>query len=203
MLKLIPCPQKMITGKQNFPFCRLENIILPEKTPQSLLTAVITLADDFETAAGKRLRFAKSDIGGKGFRFQFVSGNSESEDYLISADENGFTVTSSGEKGLFYAVQTIRQIIKSGEGVYPELTIEDTPDFPARGLYHDITRGAVPTFDFLCALAEKMAYYKLNQLQLYIEHTFAFARHCEIWAGSDPITAEEIIRLDKAHKCFG
>ncbi|MBQ4329511.1 MAG: family 20 glycosylhydrolase [Lentisphaeria bacterium] len=196
MLKLIPCPQKMITGKQNFPFCRLENIILPEKTPQSLLTAVITLADDFETAAGKRLRFAKSDIGGKGFRFQFVSGNSESEDYLISADENGFTVTSSGEKGLFYAVQTIRQIIKSGEGVYPELTIEDTPDFPARGLYHDITRGAVPTFDFLCALAEKMAYYKLNQLQLYIEHTFAFARHCEIWAGSDPITAEEIIRLD-------
>jgi hypothetical protein len=197
MLKLIPLPRKMSIGKQNFPCCRLENIILPEHTPQSLLTAVLSLADEFETAFGKRLRFAKSTIPGKGFRFKIIEGDITTEKYDITANENGFTATSAGEKGLFYAVQTIRQIIKSGEGVYPELSIEDSPDFAVRGLYHDITRGAVPTFDSLCALAEKMAYYKMNQLQLYIEHTFAFADHREIWAGSDPITAEEIIKLDK------
>ena len=57
----------------------------------------------------------------------------------------------------------------------------------------------VPTLETLFKLADKLAYYKINQLQLYIEHTFAFARHSDMWNGADPLTAEEIIRLD--HYC--
>jgi hypothetical protein len=45
-------------------------------------------------------------------------------------------------------------------------------------------------------LADTCARYKLNQLQLYIEHTFAFRRHREVWEGSDPLTADEIRILD-------
>ena len=196
MLHLIPMPEKITTGEQKFPLYSIDNLIIPESTSPLLLNGAIALADDFETIQGKRLRFSKITIPGKSFYLQIVPGDKETESYSISADQNGFKLTSSGEKGLFYAIQTVRQIINCGDGVYPELNIEDSPDFASRGFYHDITRGAVPTFETLCALADKMAYSKLNQLQLYIEHTFAFARHCEIWAGSDPITAEEIIKLD-------
>ncbi|TVR66112.1 MAG: hypothetical protein EA427_16780 [Spirochaetaceae bacterium] len=38
---------------------------------------------------------------------------------------------------------------------------------------------------------------KMNVLQLYIEHTFAFPSFPEIWEGSDPLTPEEIRNLDR------
>ena len=75
------------------------------------------------------------------------------------------------------------------------MAIRDWPDFPVRGFYHDVTRGKVPTLQTLMALADKMAFYKLNQLQLYVEHSFAFKNHPDIWEGADPLTAEEIRAL--------
>ena len=42
-----------------------------------------------------------------------------------------------------------------------------------------------------------MAYYKMNQLQLYIEHTFLFRDFSEIWRDDTPLTAEEIMELDQ------
>ena len=77
------------------------------------------------------------------------------------------------------------------------MKIVDAPDYPVRGFYHDLSRGKVPTLATLCALVEKMAHYKLNQLQLYVEHTFAFKNHPDIWAGSDPLTADDIRALDE------
>jgi hypothetical protein len=54
----------------------------------------------------------------------------------------------------------------------------------------------VPTLDNLLALAETCARYKLNQFQLYIEHTYAFRNHPEVWKGADPLTSDEIRALD-------
>jgi hypothetical protein len=77
------------------------------------------------------------------------------------------------------------------------MKVEDAPDFSRRGFYHDATRGKIPTLDTMFELVDKMAYYKMNELQLYVEHTYAFAKHTDIWAGSDPLTAEEILKLDE------
>lgn len=81
--------------------------------------------------------------------------------------------------------------------VLPAVTIEDEPDIPNRGFYHDITRGRVPKLSFLKKMADKMAYYKMNQLQLYIEHTFLFRDFSEIWRDDTPLTAAEILELDR------
>ncbi|NRA39909.1 MAG: family 20 glycosylhydrolase, partial [Planctomycetes bacterium] len=116
--------------------------------------------------------------------------------YQIEVDKNGVFVRAQSDSGLFYACQTLRQIVKQCGRSIPHLKINDYADFPSRGLYHDITRGKVPTFDGLCEMVEKCAYYKINQLQLYIEHTFAFQKHKNIAAGKSPITAEEIMALD-------
>ena len=71
---------------------------------------------------------------------------------------------------------------------------------PNRGFYHDVTRGRVPKLSFLKKMADRMAYYKMNQLQLYIEHTFLFRDFSEIWRDDTPLTAEEIMELD--HYCL-
>lgn len=193
---MIPVPQKIEYGKEKYELYAVENIILPQNCPASVLQAAVALADSFEEVTGKRLRFAKSALTGKSVKLVLTSGGSEGS-YCIIADENGFVATSASETGLFYALQTLRQIFTSCGNFYPAVRIDDFPDFANRGVYHDITRGAVPTLKSLFELADLMAYYKLNQLQLYIEHTFAFARHCDIWEGSDPITAEEILLLEE------
>lgn len=120
----------------------------------------------------------------------------EDDAYRLSITPEAVVISASTESGLFYGEQTLLQIKRQSNGALPCLEIFDWPDYPVRGFYHDITRGKVPTLETLLALADKCAHYKINQLQLYIEHTYAFKNHPEVWKGADPLTAEEIRTLD-------
>ncbi len=118
-------------------------------------------------------------------------------DYSIKITESGVVVLGSNAANLCHGAQTLRQIIRQSGRLLAHLDISDSADFPVRGLYHDITRGKVPTFDSLCNLIDKCAFYKINQLQLYVEHSYDFQKHKDIAAGKSPITAEEILALDE------
>jgi hypothetical protein len=120
----------------------------------------------------------------------------EEEAYLLSITPDRIMIEAGNAAGIFYGKKTLEQMRAQYSGGLPCLEIADWPDFPVRGFYHDVTRGKVPTLKTLMALADTCARYKLNQLQLYIEHTFAFRRHREVWGGSDPLTADEIRVLD-------
>ncbi|MFP4015392.1 MAG: beta-N-acetylhexosaminidase [Halanaerobiales bacterium] len=119
------------------------------------------------------------------------------ESYSLSIEEKIIEITAQSEAGLFYGVQTLRQLIRSEGLTLPHLDINDNPYFVYRGFYHDVTRGKVPTLDTLKELVDRISFYKINQLQLYVEHTFAFKNMSEIWRGADPLTAEEILELDQ------
>ncbi|HWC38679.1 MAG TPA: family 20 glycosylhydrolase, partial [Acidimicrobiales bacterium] len=75
-------------------------------------------------------------------------------------------------------------------------TIRDWPDFAVRGVMLDISRDKVPTIETLETLIGRLASWKVNQVQLYIEHTFAYRGHEEVWAKASPLTADEVERLD-------
>lgn len=79
---------------------------------------------------------------------------------------------------------------------FPCLTISDWPDFPARGVMLDISRDKVPTMETLYHLIDLFAGWKINQFQLYTEHTFAYLAHPIVWETASPITGEEILALD-------
>ncbi|HEV2293253.1 MAG TPA: beta-N-acetylhexosaminidase [Tepidisphaeraceae bacterium] len=76
-------------------------------------------------------------------------------------------------------------------------TIEDWPDFPVRGVMLDVSRDKVPTMATLFGLIDLLAELKINQLQLYTEHTFAYSKHRDVWRDASPMTAEEVRQLDK------
>jgi hypothetical protein len=78
----------------------------------------------------------------------------------------------------------------------PCLHINDYPDFPARGVMLDISRDRVPTMDTLYALVDMLASWKINEFQLYTEHTFTYRKHPKVWAMASPMTEEEILELD-------
>lgn len=67
---------------------------------------------------------------------------------------------------------------------------------PVRGFMLDVSRGRVPTLSELFAVAELCARLGFNELQLYVEHTFAFAAHEEVWRDASPLLPTEIRALD-------
>ncbi len=123
-----------------------------------------------------------------------ICNHKNDESYDMCIEEDMIKIIGS-EKGCFYALSTLKQIEKDGE--IPCVYIKDCPDFEVRGYYYDIGRGRVPKLETLYKLVDKLAYYKLNHLELYVEHSFEYSGMECVWGDKDPITREEIIALDK------
>lgn len=117
--------------------------------------------------------------------------------YALTITPQAVTLYADSPTGLFYAVQTLRQVVRLGEDRLPALTIRDWPTLRYRGLMLDISRRKVPTLKTLKELAEVLSAYKLNVLQLYTEHTFQFARHPQIGAGCGSLSSEDIVALEE------
>ena len=56
----------------------------------------------------------------------------------------------------------------------------------------DVSRGKVPTMKSIWELIDLLAKLGYNELQLYVEHTFAFAEHPIVWKEASPLTGDEI-----------
>ena len=87
------------------------------------------------------------------------------EGYAISTDNNGIIVTANAPAGAFYALQTMRQMVESGE--WQTGIIADYPRFEYRGVLVDISRH-FRTVDFLKRQIDMMARVKLNRLHLHL-----------------------------------
>jgi len=125
-----------------------------------------------------------------------VTSGGRPQGYHLSITPDGMTIAASDPAGNFYAEQTLGQLLRQFPVALPCVEIEDHPDFPARGVMLDISRDKVPTMATLYALIDRLAEWKINQLQLYTEHTFAYRAHRQVWANASPMTAEEIRALD-------
>ena len=115
------------------------------------------------------------------------------EDYELDIAAQSIRITAKSAAGAFYALQTLRQIFK--EDRVPCLHITDKPDFQYRGFYQDVTRGKIPTAETLKKLIDTMAYYKLNSLQLYVEHVFEFEESKGLREATGYLTGEEMREL--------
>lgn len=78
----------------------------------------------------------------------------------------------------------------------PAVEIEDWPSLRFRGQMEDVSRGKVPTLSTLKSLADRLAGWKYNAMQLYVEHTFAYRRHPLIGKGWSPLSPADVRELD-------
>jgi hypothetical protein len=124
----------------------------------------------------------------------------DEQSYRLRSSPREIVIEGGGDAGIAYGVTTLAQIVEACAAEHaplPSLTIEDRPDFPRRGFMLDISRSKVPTLATLFDLVDWMAYLKLNELQLYTEHTFAYRDHESVWSDASPLTAAEIRALDR------
>ena len=97
--------------------------------------------------------------------------------YRLRLTPTGPEITATDKAGAFYAQATLTQIGRQCRSELPDGVIEDWPDFPVRGLMLDVSRDKVPTMATLLALIDELAEWKINHLELYLEHTFRSEEH--------------------------
>jgi hexosaminidase len=103
----------------------------------------------------------------------------DQQGYVIRATESGVLVAGRTGQGLFYGVQTLRQLLR-GEGsggktlTIPALEIRDWPSMEWRGVSDDVSRGPIPTVDYLKMQIRTLAEYKINLVGFNMEHVFDF-----------------------------
>jgi len=121
------------------------------------------------------------------------------EGYIIDVEDEHILIAATTEAGLFYGVQTLRQLLESKEDkiIVPFLRAKDWPEVRYRGIMQDISRGQILTIDTFKELIRTLSYFKINLLSLYIEHTFVFQKHPLIGKGCGSLTREEVKELDK------
>lgn len=93
------------------------------------------------------------------------------EAYDLTVTEQGVKVHARSSAGIFYGLQTLRQLVE-GEGpqaVLPLVEIHDWPSMAYRGTMVDISHGPLPTEKEVERQLDFLARWKANQYYLYSE----------------------------------
>ncbi len=121
-----------------------------------------------------------------------------SQGYSIQiSNPSGVHISYRDEPGRFYAGSTLSQLLNLfPNGHLPIGSIIDWPDIPIRSVMLDVSRTRVPRVESLLALIDVLASWKINQLQIYFEHTFKYSGHESVWQESDPYDCDDIDRIN-------
>ncbi|MBP8604903.1 MAG: family 20 glycosylhydrolase [Phycisphaerae bacterium] len=158
-------------------------------------TPLAQLLGDLQRHLHIRGYLVRNAFGPAAIRIQRDSSIRHPEAYRMVIEPDAITVISASDAGAYYGVQTLRDIVYLCGRQIPCCVIDDQPVFSRRGVYHDCSRGKVPTLHTLKQLVERLAHWKINELQLYVENVFTFVRHPLIGKGCSPFTPEEILAL--------
>ena len=116
--------------------------------------------------------------------------------YELTRSGGGAIRLSGGsEAALFWGLQTLEQLVRQCAPSLPDFEIDDWPDLEVRGYMLDVSRCKVPTMETLYRLVDRLAGLKYNQLQLYMEHTFAYSAHERVWAESSAQSVAVLLRV--------
>ncbi len=126
------------------------------------------------------------------------------EGYVLTLSSNGLQARVADDAAFRHARFRVASLVTAAGrlGVdVPAMRITDWPEFAVRAVMLDVSRDKVPTLATLFELVERLAQWSYNQLQLYIEHTFAYTGHDVVWRDATPYTVDDVRSLD-AH-CRG
>ena len=117
--------------------------------------------------------------------------------YLLFSDNSRLIVAANTGQGLFYGVQTLRQLLHADGKtlVCPAVSIRDWPSMEWRGVQDDISRGPIPTEEYMKRQIRTLAAYKVNLFGIYMEHIFEFASQPLVAPKEAALTPQEINAL--------
>jgi hypothetical protein len=118
------------------------------------------------------------------FRLTITAKDPGPEGYLLQVDEKSILIAGSDERGAFYGLQSLRQLIqKTNQGIrVRSLQVRDWPDKTFRGVKLYLPgRANIPFFKRF--IRDFMALYKFNTLMMEMNAGMRLDRHPELNSG--------------------
>ncbi|MBZ0291331.1 MAG: family 20 glycosylhydrolase [Anaerolineae bacterium] len=191
---LLPIPREINLTEEFVALAEESLIVIPNA---ELLFEAQTAQKGLVDYAGVHWQIvAGQDYPNTGLNLEIDSSIGHAEGYHMTIKDGRVTIHGADAAGVFYGVCTLNQLLLQYQNMLPALTIEDWPDYAARGVMLDISRDKVPTLQTTLELVDRLASWKINQVQLYMEHTFAYQHHPLVWAENSPFTGQDVLELD-------
>jgi hexosaminidase len=143
-------------------------------------SSVISLSIDRE---GVKKAFIEADKQpGKQYDFSALIVKPKQGTYFLSAENGSIKLIGADEQGLFYAVQSLIQLLPVKEGVgpdsdinkavasaitFPSVEIYDYPRFEYRGMHLDVVRH-IFSVDYIKQYIDYLALHKMNYFHLHL-----------------------------------
>ena len=158
MIEVIPKPLEIHENNDIFYFTDGISIISSIKPLSDYLEEILAFDAGIYTATSSKAQIQlileeNLDLGEEGYTLNIVS--------------NEITITGSSEKGIFYGIQTLRQLInKENDRIFAEgVEIRDKPRFSWRGFMFDVGRHYHP-IETIKKCIDAMALAKMNVLHI-------------------------------------
>lgn len=180
-----------VKGKVNYALALPEGAKVPQLVP---LPAMMTMHGGAPFVAGKNLavyipdkklagefapRLAATALAGRPVKKSMPKASSapavllaidtavhHPEGYTLTSAPGRVNISASTPDGLFYGLVTLGELLAASDTV-PQMTIEDYPRLPYRGMMIDVSRH-FHGFDFLKRQIDAMTRLKLNNLHLHL-----------------------------------
>jgi hexosaminidase len=223
-LKLIPAPKEVHLQQGGFRVKPTTKILVEFGHQEEDRIAAETLAEEIHDQSGLQLSITGSKEKTKQVRSTIVLARLQDrsvrdflaskgltadsigdQGYLLFSDKTHLIVAANTGQGLFYGVQTLRQLLRQDDGklICPAVSIRDWPSMEWRGVQDDISRGPIPTEDYMKRQIRTLAAYKVNLFGLYMEHVFDFASQPLLAPREAALTPKEVNALvDYARKLY-
>ncbi|MEM5947654.1 family 20 glycosylhydrolase [Spirochaetia bacterium 38H-sp] len=119
------------------------------------------------------------------------------EGYILDTRGESILIKYKDSRGLLWAVKTLYLLTDIKNNSIPSVFIKDWPDVSRRAFMLDISRDKVPSLSTVFEMIDILSLLKFNEIQLYIEHTFAYRGHEVVWKNASPYTPADIMRLQQ------
>ncbi|MDR1436693.1 MAG: beta-N-acetylhexosaminidase [Candidatus Symbiothrix sp.] len=174
-IDLIPAPEKIKINSGQFEIRPNTSIVLLSEDPE-MKDAIAGFNNLLNRAAGYRLPVTTAPVSENAVICRINPSITNREGYKLSVRKNLISLEAQTPQGIFYGMQTLRQLLPSQiERPYlsnvawtvPCLEIEDAPRFAYRGLMLDVSRHFQPK-EFVKKFIDMLAYHKMNTFHWHL-----------------------------------
>lgn len=175
-VSLIPQPAQMTVGKGSYIFPRKVKAVVPAYEGDSLQKVFKSFARDFKKATGVAVKSSSRTADAQ--VIVSVDSSLAPEGYTLKVEQGGIAISVSKPAGLFYALQTLKQLMprnvmaavpceEAKEWSIPCVDIKDEPRFGWRGFMLDEGRHFYGKEE-IKKIIDMMAAYKMNRFHWHL-----------------------------------
>jgi hexosaminidase len=171
-LSIIPYPVTLTKGEGSFTVTKDTRIISNDVSSEAAATFLAELL----SASSQFNMTPANEPAEINFIELKIQPGFEPEAYELNITNKSIAITASTSAGLFYGVQTLRQMLSEkietrdksvAAWSVPVATISDKPTYSWRGMHLDVSRHFFSK-EFLKSFIDRMALYKFNKFHLHL-----------------------------------